>query len=162
MATYSGFTEIVQYIENSTWAMSGATRVGHRQLNSFGMGEEDDQSISGSDLYPRAFLELPIIGNYISQTTIQWDFALVVTDIELRGRSDEEAKINLCWKIVNDLIKKFGQEAYFSNLTFQRDSVRILSLTQYSDDLCAGWRFEFSFNQTLTIEVCNLSDDFIL
>lgn len=162
MATYSGFTELVQYIENSTWAMSGNTRIGHKLLKSFGMGESDDQSIAGNDAYPRAFLELPMIGSYVSPTTIRWDLVLVITDIELRERTNEREKLDICAVIVNDLQTKFSQEAYNSNLTFLRDSVRMLTLTQYSDDYCAGIRMEFSFNQTLEIKVCDLSENFIL
>ncbi len=159
---YSGLTYLLTYIENSCFAYSATTsgttiRVGHQDLRSFGKGESDDIAVSGEDIYPRAFLEYPITAKLISPNIVQYNFAMIVNDIELHERTNEVQKLDSTFNIANSLIQKFKNDSRYN--PFELVDYNYISLTDFSDDITAGWRIEFTFD--VKQERCDVSSQFM-
>ena len=148
---YSAVTNLITYISSASTS--------HKLVESFGQGESDDHAITGSDLYPRVFLEYPFVSNY-TERGITWKLVIILTDIELKERTDEVDKLSLTYDILNDILEKFRQEQ--ESYILVDTSINCVSLTEYSDDNCAGWRCEFDINQAIPMNRCDISDQFIL
>jgi hypothetical protein len=150
--------DLLQYIENTCYAMSavtsgGTVRVGHRLINSYGKGEQSDEMVTGEDQYPRAFLEYPIQVTYPNKGYVNYSMALVIHDKELDNRSNEYDKLKLCSGIIDDLQVRWKEDSRYNN--YQLGKVNLLSLTEYGDDYTAGWRMEFDFTIPLSITRCD-------
>jgi len=151
---YSGLTQMVSTICRA-----------HKNVNSFGIGENDDYSVNGEDHYPRVFFELPVQGQY-STNMITWSFALTITQQTKLEREDEQEKINNCYNICNDIIegiKDFdnsGYTAMTTNKYFVEPNYSIITLTRFKDDFTAGVRLEINISQVIPVNLCEISSSF--
>lgn len=144
---YSAVTTLINYIASSCTA--------HTLVSSFGCGENDEVGVNGNDLYPRCFLELPLVANY-SNNKIEWNLVLTVMDIQLKDLADQVEKLSLCFDISNDLFQKFKTDGIY----YLTDEYNSTSITEYNDDFTAAIRTEFIFTQPIPMDKCNISNRF--
>lgn len=150
---YTAFTTFLQYIIG-----------GHDNINSTDIGEVDDFAISGEDQYPRAFIELPLYSQF-DTSTVNWRCAIIFMDQEASGRLQEQQRLSNMWDIATDCVEAFKQPslvttAYTDNQFFLQNEYDLVTITQYGDDACCGVRFEFSMNQAIPTDRCDLNDIF--
>ena len=79
---YSGITNLVNYIMTSVTAYNPVTL-------SFGTGENDDQAITGADIYPRFFLLQPFRST-TDDKLLTWNLSYTIVDRQALDKSDEE------------------------------------------------------------------------
>jgi len=154
--TYSGLTTMLMLVANS-----------HKNVADVNIGEVDDYTVTGRDVYPMCFFELPIQANF-TLNTIQWNISVTIVDQVLHERTDEQEKINSCFNICQDLIEAYkdlpnaGFSAYSNSNQYwiNNESVNIMTLTRFKDDFNAGVRLEFMIEQSIPVNTCILLNSF--
>ena len=116
----------------------------HISVSSVGTGENDDIAITGSDVYPRIFLEQPFVCKTDKQT-ITWDLVMSIMDLTHQDRSNELSKLNSTKIIMDQILQKFKDDQQF----IMGDNYDYMSLTEFNDDYTSGWRVEFQFTQAI-------------
>jgi len=116
----------------------------HKQIKTFDFGEKYDASnaSNGNYQYPLAFLEIPYLINYelpINKfKTLQFALNILIKP-EPDKVSDDHQAISDCEVIGEAIITRIMLEVS----DFKFDSVSGLSLREFSDDNCSGFRFDF-------------------
>lgn len=152
--TYSAFTNYLSTIISS-----------HRNISSWGIGEVDDYSITGEDVYPRGFIELPIQSE-ISERLITWNCAFTITDQTDLERYQEQSDISKCFDIALDILEAIkdpiaaGYTAATVDFYRTETNFNILTLTRFKDDFTSGVRCEFQVRQANPTNTCTLSNSF--
>lgn len=122
----------------------------HPDINSFGVGEEDDFAYSGEDMYPRLFLERPAFFG-VKLPVKTWRVAFTITGIPKAEESDPDDQLKQ--HLENYMLvqlEQIGDQIMTGIIQDLRDSIGVndgwdaTSLTHYSDDDVCGWRYEFN------------------
>ena len=141
---YSAITNLVNYIQTATTAYSAATLT-------FGVGENYDYSVTGNDSYPRLFVELPFSIDY-TQNSVTYNFSIIIMDKTLHERTDEIDKLTSTFEIINHFVQKIKDDRVYTLVP----EFNLLSLTEYGDDLTAGWRAELKLLEKIPVNRCAL------
>ena len=119
---------------------------GHTVINQFEYGEnfDIDKYPNQENYYPLCFLEIPYGVNYNTEPNgnKEISFALVIllrTDFD--STHDNHSKISIAESIADVILQKF-RTTYKNQIKIT--SANGLSLSQYTDDRCAGFRVEVS------------------
>lgn len=141
----------------------------HKNVGSVNVGEVDDYTVTGRDVYPLCFVELPITAQF-GNNSINWGMSLTIVDQVKHDRTDEQEKINGCFNISQDIIEALkdlptaGFTAYTNSNSYwvEQNSVNIMTLTRFKDDFTSGIRAEFTLGQIIPVNTCDLSNSFNL
>jgi hypothetical protein len=129
----------------------------HRQLNSFGSGEESDGVSSGGDapLYPRLFV-VPVKSVVLSNS-VQHTFKVEVMDLVARDLSNREEVLSDTSLILQDVIKIFRNE--FPELITLTGSSTLLPFMEKLQDNVYGWAADLILECAFDQNVCDVPVD---
>ncbi len=119
----------------------------HVDIKQFHKGTSFGVAISPTTVYPIAFLEIPITMNYGNDRRLKtYNFAY---HILLKGNQDDIVKdidlVSYAEDIGDSILSKI-QNDYKSSVII--NNVNGLSLTEFSDDMLSGVRFEMQVSVT--------------
>lgn len=133
----NNISKLKNYIFSSCTIFNSANTV---FINSYGTGESDDVAISGSDLYPRVFIEQPF-EVYQKGNITEYQIHLLVMDKYNIEEDNLAVKQDLTYEILCHLLEKFKRDDAY---VIDDSNIVMASHTAYNDDITAAWRAEFT------------------
>ena len=112
----------------------------HVEIKQFNYGETFDLPNGGNNEYPFSFLEIPYLETFTNRRSKTLQFALnILISTAPDDRVEDHQAIsdaNTIGEAIITRIQTENKELFFNGIT-------ALSLREFSDDDCAGMRFEF-------------------
>ena len=124
----------------------------HKQINSFGVGDDVDAVSSGGDapLYPRMYVTPhPFKGCVVQQNTVVWTFNVQCFDVVSRDLSNRDEVLSDTNLILQDVIRILREQYAIGNST-------LLPFTEKHEDSVYGWSSDLSLETPLGQGVCDV------
>lgn len=124
----------------------------HNDIESFGNGDLFEVAIAGEDTYVQLWLE-QVIQATSTRGLLSWNVAFIIHAIEKHDESDENALLDKCFTIGQQVIQKIRND----KLYVLGDGVNVVSFTERFEDFTCGWRFEIQLREAVGVDRCDIS-----
>jgi len=129
----------------------------HKDIKDFIVGSNYDAA-TGSDNYPQVFWELPYSITYPSLDKPKYQVQVslsVYLATKVDSIIDDNYAISLA-KEIGDAIIMYGKAK--AGLLFMVDAVNAISVREYSDDNCAGMRYDITITTPMIASIAGGCD----
>jgi hypothetical protein len=128
----------------------------HKEIESFLTGDTWEIAVGGVDVYPQLYL-LQLFEADGNDNRLVWRVKFRIHTIQLRDETDENALLDLTYKIGNEILEFIRQG---SEYVLARDWTAF-SFTEDADDYLCGWAFTIGLTDVNRIDRCTINDAFL-
>ena len=124
----------------------------HRQINTFGQGDQWEVATSGTVNYPMFWAVTQ--GSEIRKGEIGYKFQFIVMDLVETGEGNENDVLNDTHQILTDVISELKMGAYTDIDLKLSDTFSTQSFTEKFDESVAGWSCDLTIWTTFNWNSC--------
>lgn len=124
----------------------------HNLVNSAGTGENADIAVTGSDLYPRVWLDQPFTVT-VSKGIQENNLRFYVLDYE-NDPTLWNDRISSAMQIGQEIVTYLRLN--YKNTFFIDDTYNITTFTEFSDDSLCGCLFEVTVTSAINVNRCDV------